>query len=127
MYLEHEKNSGNCDASNSSFKVNSCLCCECHFAFMQDSVVLGRMLGNAIANYSSTEEIGMVLRAYEKERIKRCLPLTIKANLFGYLLTLPSAAVSYIRDTFISSSFFSPMQILRHSLYNCGTLSAAAS
>lgn len=61
------------------------------------------------------------LRAYEEERSRRCLPLTIRSWVFGTVLQIPFPPVTAARDAFISTAF-SPSHFLDHTNYDCGTL-----
>jgi len=65
--------------------------------------------------------VAAALRDYEVERSKRCLPLTIRANLFGAALQIPYPPVPTIRNLVIQKRL-NPGPFLDHTLYDCGVL-----
>ena len=67
---------------------------------------------------SSSTEIERSLRLYEKERGRRCIPLTIRAGMMGTLLQMDNPLICRVRDLFISSPIFSPSHFLDHVKYN---------
>ena len=67
------------------------------------------------------EGLQEALRAYETERMMRCLPLSVRANLMGQALQLPLAPVTAFRNFFIGKAF-SPAHFLSHATYDCGKI-----
>ena len=61
------------------------------------------------------------LRAYERERAERALPLTLRSYAFGALLQLPQPLVCRARNLVIGRL---PVErhFLDHTTYDCGTL-----
>lgn len=58
------------------------------------------------------------IRLYTTERAKRCVPLTVRANLMGMILQSDLAPVVLARDTFISTAF-DPSHFLDHATFDC--------
>ena len=83
---------------------------------LEDAVVLGRHLGRAEGGDSS--EVAEALRAYEKERLGRCFPLTVRANVMGSLLQIDNPLVCSVRDQVIQR-LFNPASFLDHTQYDC--------
>jgi 2-polyprenyl-6-methoxyphenol hydroxylase-like FAD-dependent oxidoreductase len=79
---------------------------------MEGAVSLARELLS-----SQNNDIEMSLRTYEKERARRCIPLTIRAGLMGILLQIDNSLICKVRDIFISSPLFSPSHFLDHVKY----------
>ena len=104
---------------------------------MQDAIVLARNLKMAINESQPPSVAGQAppptlrsvqmeglqeaLRTYETERMMRCLPLSVRANLMGQALQLPLAPVTAFRNFFIGRAF-SPAHFLSHATYDCGKL-----
>eukprot|EP00198_Chlamydomonas_reinhardtii_P008813 XP_001698150.1 predicted protein [Chlamydomonas reinhardtii] len=110
---------------------------------LEDAVVLGRSLGQLAAaagqragSYRPTLQqptgqaaaappaagaVAAALRAYEAERSRRCLPLTVRSNLMGQALQIPLAPVVAVRNAFVKAAF-QPGHFLDHTAYDCGRL-----
>ncbi|KAL4852987.1 Monooxygenase 2 [Chlorella vulgaris] len=58
---------------------------------------------------------------YERERMQRCLPLTIRSYVMGALLQAPLPPVALARDLFVQHAF-SPAHFLDHATFDCGRL-----
>jgi hypothetical protein len=72
----------------------------------------------------SAERAAAVQRAfrrYERERLARCLPLTVRSFAFGAALQLPYPPVVAVRDAFVKT-LFSPSHFLDHATFDCGQL-----
>eukprot|EP00850_Spirogloea_muscicola_P005762 SM000026S09011 [mRNA] locus=s26:1030236:1036628:- [translate_table: standard] len=66
--------------------------------------------------------VNAALERYEKERLRRCAVLTLRANAMGRLLQLPYVPVCYIRDNLAIPRVFPVAHFLDHTLYDCGEL-----
>ncbi|PNW71384.1 hypothetical protein CHLRE_16g652050v5 [Chlamydomonas reinhardtii] len=98
---------------------------------LEDAVVLGRSLGQlaaaagqrgqAAAAPPAAGAVAAALRAYEAERSRRCLPLTVRSNLMGQALQIPLAPVVAVRNAFVKAAF-QPGHFLDHTAYDCGRL-----
>jgi 2-polyprenyl-6-methoxyphenol hydroxylase-like FAD-dependent oxidoreductase len=92
---------------------------------IEDSVVLARTLAPLLSRTPGRDTdvaaLAAALRAYERERSARCLPLTLRSWAFGAALQLPYAPVVAVRDAVIEHRF-SPAEFLAHTAYDCGTL-----
>jgi hypothetical protein len=69
----------------------------------QDSVVLARMLRDAgragLLGTGAGAQLAPVLRDFEQQRIRRCLPLTVRSWAFGFALQLPYPPVRGAKGT----------------------------
>ncbi|QDZ22044.1 monooxygenase [Chloropicon primus] len=79
---------------------------------LEDAVVLS----NCLARGQGTME--EALREYERERLKRCFPLTVRANIMGALLQIGNPIVTGVRDAVIER-VFSPAHFLDHTCFDC--------
>jgi 2-polyprenyl-6-methoxyphenol hydroxylase-like FAD-dependent oxidoreductase len=90
---------------------------------LEDAVVLAAALGRAfeIEKEGKGGRGGVVaraLRAYERERLARTLPLTLRSAAVGFALQLPFPPVVALRDTVIER-VFNPTGFLDHTRYDC--------
>eukprot|EP00775_Hariotina_reticulata_P009423 gene9423-9589_t len=95
---------------------------------LEDAVVLARTVSSWFNSSSSSRDeasLAAALREYEAERSARCLPLTIRGNLFGAALQIPYQPVPAIRDLVIEKRL-NPAGFLDHTLYDCGILGTPA-
>jgi 2-polyprenyl-6-methoxyphenol hydroxylase-like FAD-dependent oxidoreductase len=93
---------------------------------LEDAVVLARKVSpwfNSSSSSRNEASLATALREYEAERSARCLPLTIRGNLFGAALQIPDQPVLAIRNLVIEKRF-NPASFLDHTLYDCGSLQA---
>ena len=105
---------------------------------IEDAVVLARQLapllkkgssnssgssGNGSGSSGNVEqkEVEACLRAFEAERARRCLPLTIRSYAFGAALQIPFGPVCAVRDVFVENAF-QPAHFLDHTAFDCGSL-----
>ena len=80
---------------------------------LEDAVVLG----SAFRGNEGLATCEKSLRAYERERLKRTMPLTVRANLMGQALQISNPLVCAVRDAVIER-VFSPAHFLDHTLYD---------
>lgn len=99
---------------------------------IEDAVVLARHLGpllhsssrgGAAASSSDAGALAGALRVYERERVARTLPLTVRAFMFGAVLQLPYAPVVAARNLFLEKGF-KPGSFLDHTRFDVGSLPA---
>jgi 2-polyprenyl-6-methoxyphenol hydroxylase-like FAD-dependent oxidoreductase len=102
---------------------------------LEDAVVLARTLrkegapalaedsrrGADGARVALAGAVRSAVRSYERERVARCLPLTVRAHAMGVVLQLPQARVVAARDFFVER-FFRAGHFLDHADYDCGQL-----
>jgi len=83
---------------------------------LEDAVILASYLQECIKdkNIRPSDQI----EKYTKERAKRCIPLTVRANLMGLILQSEFPPVVLARDTFISTAF-DPSHFLDHATFDC--------
>ena len=84
---------------------------------LEDAVVLAR----SVAGAADGGDLPAALRAYERERAERALPLTLRSYAFGALLQPPQPLVCRARNLVIGRL---PVErhFLDHTTYDCGTL-----
>lgn len=95
-------------------------------AALEDAVVLAREIKGALGGGSpgagsAAGALAAALRRYESERVRRCLPLTLRSWAFGFALQLPYPPVTAARDLFVERAF-SPAHFLDHAAYDCGVI-----
>ena len=83
---------------------------------LEDAVILASYLQECVGNENirPCDRIDM----YTRERARRCIPLTVRANLMGLVLQSALAPVVFARDTFISNAF-DPSHFLDHATFDC--------
>lgn len=86
---------------------------------LEDSVVLARKLARAMKSGSSLED---ALKEYERERLPRILPLTVRANFVGSLLQWENPIVCSIRNNVIIPKLVSLGPLLEHTNFECEPL-----
>lgn len=97
---------------------------------LEDAVVLAALLKKRhvlkrMDGCSQMERNDMILSVfdeYERERVKRTLPLTVRSYMMGYLLQLPLLPVALARDLFVSNAF-DTSHFLDHATYDCTRVS----
>ncbi len=82
-------------------------------AGMEDALVLGAQLAATLGD----DDVAKGLRAYEKERGKRVAYLTLKSFVFGFLLQIPFAPVTFVRDNLALPLVFKPATFLAHTKF----------
>lgn len=85
---------------------------------LEDAIVLAHLLQQA----SQKSQLAEVLREYEVQRGRRCLPLTVRSNLMGFALQLPFPPVCFARDLVVSK-VFQPDHFFDHTLFSVPALS----
>lgn len=89
---------------------------------LEDAVVLASVLGRAfeIEEEGGTkgDVVARALRAYERERLARTTPLTLRSAAVGFALQLPFPPVVALRDNVIER-VFNPTGFLDHTRYDC--------
>lgn len=95
---------------------------------LEDAVVLAAALGRALELEKEEQEggkgggggdvVARALRAYERERVARTLPLTLRSAAVGFALQLPYPPVVALRDAVIER-VFRPAGFLDHTRYDC--------
>ncbi|GAB4819893.1 hypothetical protein N2152v2_006939 [Parachlorella kessleri] len=105
---------------------------------LEDAVVLGRLLKEkglpALLEQplaggrrgAALQLISQAFQDYERERARRCLPITVRSFAMGALLQLPLPPVVAARDFFVER-LFSPSHFLDHAAYDCQELELLAS
>jgi len=99
---------------------------------LEDAVVLARAVKSEIGAGADAwrtldpgEErcaaLAAAFKKYEIERVRRCLPLTVRSYAMGALLQLGQPPVVAVRDAFVEK-VFNPSHFLDHAMYDCGTL-----
>ena len=86
-------------------------------AGMEDALVLGGRLAAALGKGEVGARVPQALRAYEKERGRRVTYLTLKSFAFGFLLQLPFAPVTFVRDNLALPLVFKPRSFLSHTKF----------
>lgn len=88
-------------------------------AGMEDALVLGDRLAAALGKGEVVggAAVPQALRAYEKERGRRVTYLTLKSFVFGFLLQLPFAPVTFVRDNLALPLVFKPRSFLSHTKF----------
>ena len=79
---------------------------------LEDAVVLSRMVED------HPGDLALAFRKYEEKRALRCLPLTIRAHVMGFLLQIDNPIVCAVRNAVVER-IFSPKSFLDHTLYDC--------
>ena len=88
-------------------------------AGMEDALVLGERLAAALGKGEvGAGAVPQALRAYEKERGRRVTYLTLKSFVFGFLLQLPFAPVTFVRDNLALPLVFKPRKFLSHTKFD---------
>jgi 2-polyprenyl-6-methoxyphenol hydroxylase-like FAD-dependent oxidoreductase len=102
---------------------------------LEDAVVLARQLAPVLLAQKAQQwgsqatsgppegAIAAALRAYEAERSRRCLPLTVRSYAMGAALQIPLTPVVEVRDAFIQHAF-RPGHFLDHTGFDAGRLAA---
>jgi 2-polyprenyl-6-methoxyphenol hydroxylase-like FAD-dependent oxidoreductase len=89
---------------------------------LEDAIVLANKLQGAIKRERNATEKGVdvdeALREFEKERLKRCLPLTVRANVMGQLLQIDNPVVCSVRNLVVEK-VFNPKSFLDHTNFDC--------
>lgn len=97
-------------------------------AAMEDALVLGARLAAALQEKAAERELlPTALRAYEKERGPRVAYLTVKSGIFGFLLQLPWAPVTFVRDNLALPIVFKPKSFLSHTKFEAPAPPAGSS
>ena len=92
-------------------------------AGMEDALVLGELLAAALDKGEvGAGTVPQALRAYEKERGHRVTYLTLKSYVFGFLLQLPYAPVTFVRDNLALPLVFKPRSFLAHTKFEAPLL-----
>jgi len=88
-------------------------------AAMEDALVLGARLAAAVDGGEQAKGGGLpqALRTYEKERGARVAYLTVKSGIFGLLLQIPFAPVTFVRDNLALPLVFKPRSFLSHTKF----------
>ena len=89
---------------------------------LEDAIVLANKLGRLTCNDNG--EMGSfegALRDFEKSRLERCLPLTVRANVMGQLLQIDNEIVCSIRNLVVER-VFNPKSFLDHTDFDCRTV-----
>ena len=77
----------------------------------------------AAAGAQKGDVVARALRLYERERLARTLPLTLRAAAVGFALQLPYPPVVALRDAVIER-VFRPAGFLKHTRYDCRAAAA---
>ncbi len=77
--------------------------------------------GGGTAREEVVAALGAGFQEYERERVRRSLPITVRSFGMGALLQLPLPPVVAARDAFVER-FFSPAHFLDHATFDCGRL-----
>ena len=80
---------------------------------IEDSIILA----NRISSYSETQ-MSEAFRDFEKVRLQRCFPLTVRANVMGQLLQIDNPVVCTLRDAVVENAY-DPSHFLDHTNYDC--------
>ena len=92
---------------------------------LEDGIVLARAVKKSgavsLTGAARRQALEAAFAEYEKERTKRCLPLTVRSNLMGVGLQLPLPPVVLARDWFVAN-LFNPGHFLDHATYDCGEI-----
>lgn len=83
---------------------------------LEDAVILAAYLKECIKDKSI--QPSYQIEKYAKERARRCIPLTVRANVMGLILQSEFSPVVFARDTFISRAF-DPSHFLDHATFDC--------
>lgn len=86
---------------------------------LEDAVILASYVQDCVKDKSIKPS--KKIDVYTRERAKRCIPLTIRANLMGLILQSNLAPVVFARDTFISNAF-NPSHFLDHATFDCSKI-----
>lgn len=88
-------------------------------AGMEDALVLGEKLAATFKRGNpGPGEVSQALRTFEKERGRRVSYLTLKSFVFGFLLQLPFAPVTFVRDNLALPLVFKPRSFLAHTKFD---------
>jgi 2-polyprenyl-6-methoxyphenol hydroxylase-like FAD-dependent oxidoreductase len=91
---------------------------------LEDAPVLAAALARAFeieekeGQQKGGDVVARALRAYERERLRRTTPLTLRSAAVGFALQLPYAPVVAVRDLVIER-VFRPKGFLEHTRYDC--------
>jgi len=85
---------------------------------LEDAIVLADRLAAAIDGDGG--DVSAALRDFERRRLERCLPLTVRAWAMGFLLQIDNPLVCAVRDAVVQN-LFSPKHFLDHTEYDCTT------
>ncbi|XP_051116933.1 monooxygenase 3-like isoform X2 [Andrographis paniculata] len=83
---------------------------------LEDAVILAKNLAQALKLGSMSVEDAF--RLYERERLPRIFPLTVRANLVGSLLHLKNPVVCYVRDNIVVSKLVELGPMLEHTNFD---------
>ena len=89
---------------------------------LEDAIILASSLKTHMeddrSGTSKSERIRHAINEYTRSRARRCVPLTIRANVMGRLLQSDIMPIVQFRDAFISNAF-DPSHFLDHATYDC--------
>jgi 2-polyprenyl-6-methoxyphenol hydroxylase-like FAD-dependent oxidoreductase len=87
---------------------------------LEDAIILASYLKTHMEDDASgkSERIRHAINEYTRSRARRCVPLTIRANVMGRLLQSDILPIVLFRDAFISNAF-DPSHFLDHATYDC--------
>eukprot|EP00892_Ulva_mutabilis_P008071 jgi/Ulvmu1/5636/UM023_0176.1 len=87
---------------------------------LEDGIVLAQQL-KAVWPSGRGTSVQAALRAYERARAARCVPLTVRSNLIGRIAQGSNPVLAQARDMVVPV-IVKPEMFFEHTLFDCGNL-----